>query len=199
MFCLDTGHTLTCQTSLLFRLPDHLKTIPPQAIEIILVGCRPPDKDPSWPLHTVHFVRGKLTNRELDGRIVLALSSTLWLQPLHERRKVEGTNALVVVTDIHKELLGTKRAEKNDDHIKKLYTLAETGGISLSDYSVGIACKKAMDEAEVRYAFLPLLKPVEVQVCCFSSPDQFFVTTVDFHKLINELEADVLKEVIFLT
>jgi len=33
----------------------------------------------------------------MDGRIVLALSSTLWLQPLVERKRLEGSRAWIHV------------------------------------------------------------------------------------------------------
>lgn len=176
----------------LFNLADHLKIVPPQAVEIILVGLRPLDKDPVWPRQSVDFARERILHRELDGRIVLALSSTLWLSPLHERRKVDG--GMVVVTDIHKDLLDTHRAEKNEEHLQKLYDLCKIGQVSLLDYSVGIAVKK-VDEPDVRYAFLPLLKETIVQVSCFLNPEQFYVTMVDYQKLLRELESDISKEV----
>lgn len=37
------------------------------------------------------------TLQEMDGRIVLALSSTLWLQPLVERKRLEGSRAWIHV------------------------------------------------------------------------------------------------------
>ena len=192
VFFLDRGEKTICRINELFNLADHLKTVPPQAVEIILVGLRPMDKDPAWPPHAVNFVRERILHRELDGRVVLALSSTLWLNPLHERRKIEG--GMVVVTDIYKELLDTYRAEKNEEHIQKLYDLCKIGQVSLLDYSIGIAAKK-VDEPDVRYAFLPLSEETVIQVSCFVNPALFYVTMVNYQKLLRELESDILKEV----
>lgn len=195
VFSLDLGDISSCRINDLFWIPEELKLFPPQAIEIFLVGLRPLDKDHSWHCRSTDFVRERINGHELDGRVVLALSSTLWLSPLHERKKVNGTNAMVVVTDIFKELLDTHRAEKNEEHLQKLYNTCKIGQISLSDYSIGIAPKRLVDEPEVRYAFLPLSQDVKVKVARFLNPEKFYVTTVDYQRLVYELESDISKEV----
>lgn len=63
-------------------------------------------------------MRAKLIGKELEGCIVLALSNTLWLNPLHQR-KLEGDSALVIM-DVRAEILDGKFGEINKDHMMKL-------------------------------------------------------------------------------
>ncbi len=191
MFSVDHGCTETCLVTQLFELPDNLKNAPPEAVEIFLVGVKPLDRNTSWNEYATTFVREKIMSKELDGRIVLALSSSLWLQPLHERKRLDGVNSFVVLTDIRKEMLGAQLAEKNEEHMVKLYHLCETGGIILPDYSIGLAKKNSSMLHEVAHAFLPMHEETKIEVVSTVSPHEFYVAIVKFQETLQALEKDI--------
>lgn len=156
------------------------------------------DRHTNWSRYSINFVREKLMGKELDGRVVLSLSSTLWLKPLHERKRLEGFKSTVVVGDILKELLTAQLAERNEEHIVKLHHLCETGGIVLPNYSVGLDSKVKSKPIEVAHAFLPANQETQVELVTAESLDRFYLTTVKFQKTLQCLEKDILKNVIIL-
>ena len=175
----------------LFELPNVLKNAPAEAIEIFLVGVKPLDRNSSWNEYSTKFVREKLMSKELEGRIVLALSSSLWLQPLYERKPLDKRDCLIVTTDIRKELLEGQLAERNEEHMVKLYHLCEAGGITLPDYSIGLAKKTISMSVEMAHAFLPMNEEAKVEVVSTESPHQFYVVNIKFQKTLQELEKDI--------
>ncbi|XP_032782601.2 putative ATP-dependent RNA helicase TDRD12 isoform X1 [Daphnia magna] len=191
--CIDQGCVVQCFVKDIFELPEHLKKIAPEAIEVFLVGAKPLERNSSWSRYANDFVREKLMSKELEGRIVLALSSTLWLSPLHERKRLDGLNSCVVVTDILKELLKAELAESNDEHLVKLHHLCETGGLVLPDCSVGLASRSSKP-IEVAHAFLPMNEETQVELVASDSPHQFYVTIVKFQKTLISLEEDIKKQ-----
>jgi len=78
---IDQGCTFSSFVQDLIELPESLKALPPEAIEVYLAGVKPLDKNTEWSRRSIEFVRAKLMNKVLDGHIVLALSSSLWLKP----------------------------------------------------------------------------------------------------------------------
>lgn len=173
-----------------------MKSISPAAVEIFLVGAKPLDRNTSWSRYSIDFAREKLMSRELDGRIVLSLSSTLWLQPLHERKRLEGFKSTVVVGDILKDLLTAQLAEKNEEHIVKLHHLCEAGGIILPNYNVGLDKKANSKPIEVAHAFLPTNQETEVELVYAESVSRFYVTILKFQKTLQSLEEDIKAKVI---
>lgn len=156
----------------LYEIPCDLKNMTPEAIEVFLVGVKPFDSNSNWSRYSVDFVREKLLSKELEGRIVLALSLSLWLNPLHERKRLDGVNSSVVVTDILKELLTAELAENNEEHLAKLYHLCETGGINLPNFSFGLAKNKSIEPINAAYAFLPMNEETQVELVANDSPHQ---------------------------
>jgi hypothetical protein len=78
---IDQGCTFSLFVQDLIELPEFLKALPPEAIEVYLAGVKPLDKNTEWSRRSIEFARAKLMNKVLDGHIVLALSSSLWLKP----------------------------------------------------------------------------------------------------------------------
>ena len=78
---VDQGRTFSSFVQDLIELPESLKELAPQAIEVVLAGVKPLDKNTEWSRRSIEFARAKLMNKVLDGHIVLALSSSLWLKP----------------------------------------------------------------------------------------------------------------------
>jgi hypothetical protein len=180
VFYIDQGCAMPSFVKDLYEIPPDLKKMTPEAIEVFLVGAKPLDRNSSWSRYSVDFVREKLLSKELEGRIVLALSLTLWLDPLHERKRLDGVNSSVVVTDILKDLLTAELAEKNQEHMIKLYHLCETGGINLPNCTFGLVRNKRINPITPAYAFLPMNEEIEVELVANDSPHQVSVSFVHF-------------------
>ena len=190
--CIDKGCVVATLVKDIFALPDHLKAIPPQAIEVFLVGVKPIGNNSSWSRTSTDFIRSKLMGKEMDGRIVLALSSTLFLDPLVERACLQGSKSkqLVYLFDPRREILNGQFGETNEEHLGKLYHLCQAGGIELADYSVGLA-KKSDEACAMNHAFLPLKEETQVEVAVVVSPLRFYVTIFKFQRNLQDLETDI--------
>ena len=128
----------------------------------------------------------------MDGHIVLALSSTLWIDRLVVRTALENTKNSVMVNlfDAGNEILKQKLGEVNKDHMAKLYYLCETGGIDLPDFSIGLAKEKWMN-VTAAYAYLPLGVETNVEVSNIESPQRFYVTIFNNQRILDDLEKDI--------
>ena len=128
----------------------------------------------------------------LSGHIVLALSSTLWVDRLVERTRLEGDKKVFVnLMDVSKKILDQKLGQPSKDHMDKLYHLCRTGSIDLADYTVGLA-KPSLKKVSANYAFLPVnSKRVAVEVQALNNPQQFYVTIIDWRDILADLEKDI--------
>ena len=191
-FCIDKGDMATLSVCELFQLPEEIKSHPPLVAEILLVGLKPYDGSTTWNRYSLDFVRDKIIKKELDGRIVLALNSTLWLDPLVHRKRLGSAKTHITLLDIRKELIQKQLAKENEGHIEKLHGLCVTGGFELPDYSVGFVVKSDVpNEASVSYAFLPPGEPTEVRVSAVKSPHTFYVRIHKFSDTLRTLEKDI--------
>lgn len=197
VLCVDAGDRQDVAVSELLRLADDLSAEPAKVKELILAGVKPVDGNSNWNRFSLDFVRERILNKEMDGRIVLALSSTLWLQPLVERKRLEGSRAWIHVQNVAKELLEHQLAAPNDGHAAKLYDLCRTGGFELPDHSVGLARRRDADAdaceptaaGSARHAFLP--SGAQVCVSAVESPHCFYVRDVRFAGVLRRLEKEV--------
>lgn len=194
ILCIDKGDICIVAVKELYELPDDLKNIAPQVVEIYLVDLKPIQNASAWSRFSYEFAREKILNKELDGRIVLALSSTLWLNPLCERKRPEGMKDFINVFDIRKELIDNDYAENYPGHLSQLYDLCRAGGVQLADSSCGLV--KVREQAPaISYAFLRADEQTEVYVSAVYSPRTFYVRPCKSSQSLKQLEKDIQSEV----
>ncbi|XP_041454127.1 uncharacterized protein LOC121407226 [Lytechinus variegatus] len=124
VYFVDQGGRDKVQIDKLLKLPDHLCQIKFQAVEVFVSRVKPTDKDYSWNPRADYFMTDFLSNKELDGKIVLTLGNSLWLDPLVERCHLPETKNTVEV-HTRREMIKQGFAVDNPNHISKLQELCK--------------------------------------------------------------------------
>eukprot|EP00057_Strongylocentrotus_purpuratus_P025161 XP_011679635.1 PREDICTED: uncharacterized protein LOC100891190 [Strongylocentrotus purpuratus] len=124
VYFVDRGGRERVGIDKLLKLPDGLRQIKYQAVEVFVSRVKPTDKDYSWNPRADNYMYDFLTNKELDGKIVLSLGNSLWLDPLVERCHLEETKSSV---EIHtrREMIKQGFAVDNPEHIQNLVELCK--------------------------------------------------------------------------
>ena len=189
---IDRGALLSLNINDIYELPDHLKELPPLAVEIFLAGIKPLDNKITRSRSSIRFIQTQLKDKVVSGHIVLGLSSTLWVDRLVERTKLDGDRKVMVnLLDVGKKILDEKLGLVNKEHMAKLYHLCQTGSIELPDYSVGLV-KTSLNKVTANYAFLPVdTGTVTVGVQAIESPQRFYVVINEWQTILADLERDI--------
>lgn len=74
----------------MFTTPVVITCFVPQCVEVYACRLRPIDRDTDWSVQAETKMSEALFNKTLEGRVVLALGNTLWLDPLYERELIMG-------------------------------------------------------------------------------------------------------------
>ncbi|CAH1780075.1 unnamed protein product [Owenia fusiformis] len=185
---LDEGRTEVVNQSQLYKLPDNLLEIPPQAVQVYLCRIKPYDMDIAWPLKSVVYVDKKICGCEMDGRIVLSLNNTLWLDPLVHREYLPTLKMTTNAYELRREILQNNLAIENPDHINLLYKQCE-GRIELPDTTP----PKKEDRAKIpETEVLPEGEQDHiVQISYVASPGCFFVHKRENIQSLNDLTDDI--------
>ncbi|XP_070574044.1 uncharacterized protein [Ptychodera flava] len=122
---LDEGRNGTVHMSQLLVLPVQFHKIPSQVIEVFACRVKPVDKDPDWTVQASYHVYELINGRELNGKIVLCLGKSWWLDPLLERSELQELNVIANANNVRRELLKNGYGLENQQHIESLYKLCE--------------------------------------------------------------------------
>ncbi|XP_074645053.1 uncharacterized protein LOC141901607 [Tubulanus polymorphus] len=125
VFYIDDGTEKTVKTSNLYKLPADLLELPAQAVEVYVCRVKPVDKDIDWTPKVSTFVHALAFGKEIDGKVVLSLGHTMWLDPMVERSRLKSIKSISHNFNIRNELLQNNFADDNPTHIKCLYKLCE--------------------------------------------------------------------------
>ncbi|KAK3094560.1 hypothetical protein FSP39_003420 [Pinctada imbricata] len=129
---VDEGRFEDVSMDKLFELPPHLHTIPFQVMEAYICRIRPVDKDEDWTVNANTAAHEIVEGKVLEGRIVLCIGNTLWLDPLVERQYLTETKIWVNSMFVRTQLLRKGFAVDNPQHIQKLYEVCQ-GKIHIPD------------------------------------------------------------------
>ena len=70
-------------------------------------------------------------------QILLSLGNTLWLDPLISCSHLKNVDTVVTEVSLRTELLNSKLAVENPDHMKTLLNLCKQAQIEIPDYQKG--------------------------------------------------------------
>lgn len=108
----------------------------PLTIDVKLFGIQPLDFDINWSRDATNFSKNLMTQKLLDGqhwfgKIVLALRSQLFLNPIMLRRYLPNLNSHVFDLVVQEKFIKTGRAVKNNMYLINLIKLCEEGNIEI--------------------------------------------------------------------
>ena len=132
VFLVDEGKQVTVSLESAQVLPSYLTAVPQLVVEVLLCRVQPKDQDHEWTLQASSFVYNLFAKRKdstFIGRIILALGSTLWLNPVAEFIKIGKT--FVQKKALRERLLSEKFGVDNPTHIKNIEHLCVKAGVSL--------------------------------------------------------------------
>ncbi|XP_060063128.1 uncharacterized protein LOC132543628 [Ylistrum balloti] len=122
---VDDGRKSFVPLDKLYNLPPHLRDVPYQALEVFICRVQPVDLDENWTSKASMFVYDLLNQKTMDGRIVLRVGNTLWLDPLVERIYLTDVHAYCTNLFVRSELLKNGFAVDNPNHLQLLYDLCK--------------------------------------------------------------------------
>ncbi|CAC5374487.1 TDRD12 [Mytilus coruscus] len=129
---VDDGTEQKVEAKKLFDLPQKLKNISFQAVDVFICRLKPIDSDEDWTPRASMFMHELIEHKELDGRIVLSTENTLWLDPLVEEIELTAVGTKVHKMYVRSELLKNGFAVDNPKHLQNLYELCK-GKIKIPD------------------------------------------------------------------
>lgn len=146
---MDLGHMVEISSNKIFVLPNHLKEIPPIAVEIIISSIEPIGEGGisilNWPLATTNLVRSLLepiilNNLELICKVEIALGITFWVDWMLVKKCIKCSHFICELHEkslkLPKELIERNLAKQNSLIINKLIDLSKDAQIWKEDISI---------------------------------------------------------------
>ncbi|KAJ8302609.1 hypothetical protein KUTeg_019005 [Tegillarca granosa] len=182
VFFVDEGRKKNVITHKLYVLPEKLKAYPQQAVSVYVCRLKPLDKDNEWTSNASMYIDELLNHKELEGRIVLSLENTLWLDPLVERVHLHATKTVINKMHVRSELLKNNFAVDNPEHIEKLYALCK-GKVEIPDIN-----KKTEEEPCIDTEVLPEAQSFhDVYLQEMELPDLIFLQKKETNKQLDDM------------
>lgn len=177
----------------LLQLPSQFHSFPFQAIQVFACRIQPIDKDTAWTVQGKHFVKHLIEGKEMEGRVVLSLGNTMWLDPLVERKHLKNINVTTNQLNIRMAILKEKFATDNKQHLRLLRSLCE-GVIDLSP-SEGGASGLAENSDEHNPVLETVVLPDDgfqpVYVSAVRNPNLFFIQLKSSEESLEELRQKI--------
>ncbi|XP_069113789.1 putative ATP-dependent RNA helicase TDRD12 isoform X2 [Argopecten irradians] len=184
---VDAGRKSFVSLNKLYNLPPHLRDIPFQAMEVFICRVQPVDLDENWTSKASMFVYNLLDQKTLDGRIVLRIGNTLWLDPLAERIYLSDLHAYSTNLFVRSELLKNGFAVDNPNHLQLLYDLCK-GQIEIPPLNQQSNRSEMKAEVEI----LPQSKEShQVHLSCISSPSLIYLQRSESCKLLEKMNDEI--------
>ncbi|KAL9974651.1 hypothetical protein ACROYT_G011712 [Oculina patagonica] len=190
---VDRGVDESVHVDRLLQLPPQFHSCPFQAVEVFVCGVQPLDKDIEWTDQTSAFVVHLIEGKEMEGKVVLSLGNTMWLDPLVERKYLKSINVTTNVVNVRMELLKEKRATENRQHVRLLRNLCE-GVIDLLPLE-GTPNSPGEISAEQLPALETIVLPEDgfhsVYVSAVENPGLFFIQLKSSEESLEELKQKI--------
>ncbi|XP_076111418.1 uncharacterized protein LOC143079744 isoform X2 [Mytilus galloprovincialis] len=180
---VDDGTEQKVEAKKLFDLPQKLKNISFQAVDVYICRIKPIDSDEDWTPRASMFIHQLIEHKELDGRIVLSMENTLWLDPLVEEIELTAVGTKVHKMYVRSELLKNGFAVDNPKHLQNLYELCK-GKIKIPDINKELH----KSEETLSVDLLPENSEFhEVYVSAVELPNLFFVQRKESCKQLEKM------------
>ncbi|PSN55645.1 hypothetical protein C0J52_21816 [Blattella germanica] len=133
VYFIDEGMYKEVQVHQLLALPKKLQEMKSHVLEVFLCNVKPCDLDTDWSMTANRFMSncvkkvndGEKEGKFVLGKVILSLGSTIWVDPLKCCTFLESMKATVTELSFSKELLNSKLAVKNPDHVNNLLKLSK--------------------------------------------------------------------------
>ncbi|XP_025420540.1 putative ATP-dependent RNA helicase TDRD12 isoform X2 [Sipha flava] len=202
---IDEGFVDTISIWKIFVLPDSLKSLETNTVDIFLASVKPIDFDQKWCKPATTRVRNDLNyakdcNDTIIVKVEMALGTTLWIKKLYKKNWNSNLKQYDFIDILPGSLLNFGYADKNFDHITKLTDLCTAAGINLpSTLKQNVENHELTIEEFMSFYKLPqpqwahLDKTSETLVTLnyIISPKLFFVLNTKYYDMYNNLQEKI--------
>ncbi|XP_033755165.1 putative ATP-dependent RNA helicase TDRD12 isoform X2 [Pecten maximus] len=184
---VDDGRKSFVSLNKMYNLPPHLRDAPYQALEVFICRVQPVDLDENWTSKASMFVYDLLEQKTMDGRIVLRIGNTLWLDPLVERIYLNDLHAYCTNLYVRSELLKNGFAVDNPNHLQLLYDLCK-GQIEVPKLNQHSDRSEKKTEVDI----LPESKEFhDVHLSAIMSPTLMYLQRSESSKLLEKMNDEI--------
>lgn len=131
MKLLDVGRTIDCVSSELLHLPEEFRRLPPQAIDIRIVGVVPHDFELEWDKLATLNIREwihRYTNNDkfhVEGKVMLTIKDTIWVDTIRLVQHLEGINTEIMEIHVKSEIVGKNFGVVDKEPLELLSQMVE--------------------------------------------------------------------------
>lgn len=128
---LDVGRTIDCVSSELLHLPEEFRRLPPQAIDIRIVGVVPHDFELEWDKQATLNIREwiyRYTNNDkfhVEGKVMLTIKDTIWVDTIRLVQHLEGINTEIMEIHVKSEIVGKNFGVVDKEPLELLSQMVE--------------------------------------------------------------------------
>ncbi|KAE8748672.1 hypothetical protein FOCC_FOCC004685 [Frankliniella occidentalis] len=202
---LDEGEQKDIKVYCLYALPEELKVLPAEIVDVFLCGLLPADRDDGYDRDATSFVKKCIKFVEdspedsptfVQGQVVLSMTGSLWLDPVGVCEWLPNTGTTVVRQNIKRSLLEKGHAIENLNHLPKLFALCGKEipkPLLVQDVSRNV-CKPHL---KPNWAFLESETSEEVEFICAEVVEGvtlFYVQRTKFKPLLTNLIDEINKD-----
>ncbi|NWV07309.1 DDX17 helicase, partial [Ptilonorhynchus violaceus] len=142
---IDEGRTSRVNSDQLLHLPARFRSLPPQAVEIIVCRVKPIDNETEWNPkvtdHIDHKIKGKLHH----AKVVHTLGKTVWVDPMVRVSSLPGMKMWINEYNIRAEILSTGLGTDNAEHVAEIQKLCRQ--MPVSDHAENLEHLAGLEEA----------------------------------------------------
>ncbi|KAJ8041792.1 DEAD-box ATP-dependent RNA helicase 20 [Holothuria leucospilota] len=196
---VDEGKSEILPSYKLMALPAAFKSIPYQAVEIVACGVMPPDKENSWTTQANLKIHNSIHGLELEGKVVLSLGNTMWLDPVVQRIKLPDLKGTVHFCNVRRDLIENDFGVSNPSHIERIKNLC-AGIVDLEAEGPNVKLSEENQTEEPGASYVPQYdsftvgESYEVYLSASGNPHLFSVQKTDvsdrLEKLLDEINND---------
>ncbi|KAI1235373.1 putative ATP-dependent RNA helicase TDRD12, partial [Lamprotornis superbus] len=120
---IDEGRTSQVNSDQLLHLPAKFKSLPPQAVEIVVCRVKPIDNEFEWNPKVTDHINHKIKGKLHHAKVVHTLGRTVWVDPMVGVTNLPTMKMWINEYNIRSEILSTGLGTDNPEHtgeIKKL-------------------------------------------------------------------------------
>ncbi|XP_014737252.1 PREDICTED: putative ATP-dependent RNA helicase TDRD12 [Sturnus vulgaris] len=120
---IDEGRTSQVNSDQLLHLPAKFKSLPPQAVEIVVCRVKPIDNEVEWNPKVTDHINHKIKGKLHHAKVVHTLGRTVWVDPMVGVTNLPTMKMWINEYNIRSEILSTGLGTDNPEHtgeIKKL-------------------------------------------------------------------------------
>ncbi|NXE68287.1 DDX17 helicase, partial [Calcarius ornatus] len=120
---VDEGRTSQVNSDQLLHLPVKFRSLPPQAVEIIVCRVKPIDNEVEWNPKVTDHINHRIKGKVHHAKVVQTLGETVWVDPMVGVTHLPTMRMWINEYNIRSEILSTGLGTDNPEHVGEIQKL----------------------------------------------------------------------------